>query len=73
MASMPKGPFPAEVLAEPEIVYDDNDPDVLYPPGATAQNNYAPPKLYQCRYCGSVVNEYELEHHVCPEEDPEDG
>ena len=74
-ASHPVGPFPAELLRESVIVYDDNDPDDMYPAGATAQNNYAPPKLYKCQYCGDIVTEYEVDSHVCPDdnEEYEDG
>lgn len=64
-AGRPKGPFPSEVLAPPVITYDDNDPDDIYPPGATAQNNYQGVILYKCRACAATVTEEQMDAHRC--------
>lgn len=76
-ASAPLGPFPYEIMVQSQIVIDNNDPDFLYPPNATAQNNYAPPKIFRCTYCEELVHEYETEFHKCEEyderEEDEDG
>ena len=67
----PKGPFPAELLREPEIVYDykealsENGDDYL--PGATVQNKYSPPRYLRCGSCLVRVLETETESHVCEE------
>lgn len=34
-------------------------------PGATAQNNYRPDKMYRCRHCNERVAAVNLESHVC--------
>jgi hypothetical protein len=65
------GPFPVEVLAEPVITYDDTDPDNIYPPGASAQNNYQGVPLYRCRDCSATLTGDQLDDHIC--EDPADG
>lgn len=64
-ASHPRGPFPAEVLAPPVIVYDDTDPDVLMPLEANAQNNYQPETVYVCNLCDARVVESMLDEHRC--------
>lgn len=66
----PRGPFPPELLRGPEIVTD-YEPDDGYPyePGATAQNNYKPPRWYRCNTCQELVTEDELASHTCPEPD----
>ena len=71
-AGYARNPFEAEVLAQPTIVTDDNDPDVLYPPGATAQNDYRGLQFYRCRECGMTVSEDDLDNHVCEDFDGED-
>lgn len=68
----PRGPFPPEVMASSVIIEDDNDPDVLYPPGATAQNDYTPTRMFRCNYCGASVAEHDTEHHACEEPHGED-
>lgn len=65
-------PFPPEVMAPPIIVIDDNDPDLLYPPGATAQNNYAASPLFKCRQCAATMTEEETRWHECGDDDGED-
>lgn len=72
----PQGPFPPELtvghpLAEPEIIYDyqeayaEDGSEFL--PGATAQNNYRPPRYLRCSLCHVRVIESETEYHVCEE------
>lgn len=64
----PNGPFSQELLAEPEInhnyspAFKDD-----YLPGATAQNNYRPPRYLRCALCSARVLESETEFHVCEE------
>lgn len=65
---LPQGPFSRELLAEPEIVTDyepafQND----YLPGATAQNNFTPPKYLRCAVCFARVLEQDTPNHVCEE------
>lgn len=68
-ASAPRGPFSPEVLAPSVIVFDDTDPDLLYPLGATAQNDYQAPQYFRCRLCGEVMAEDEMDAHYCEETD----
>lgn len=72
MASAPSGPFPHEIFAQTRVVIDDNDPDYLYPPSATAQNGYALPRVFRCTYCDDLVPEYDLDYHVCPDDDEDE-
>lgn len=64
-AGLPQGPFPAEVLSPPVVTYDDTDPDNIYPPGATAQNNYRGVDLYRCKSCSATLTEDQLDGHDC--------
>lgn len=68
-----RGPFPAEIMAPSEIVYEDADPDMDYSPYATAQNNYQPPPSYRCRMCEAILQEEDLDSHICLLEDDDDG
>ena len=65
----PVGPFPAHLFREPEIVVDYrphlSEDGSEYPLGATAQNNYQPPKYLRCAVCFVRVLETETENHVC--------
>lgn len=72
----PQGPFPPELtvghpLSEPEIIYEyqeayaEDGSEFL--PGATAQNNYKPPRYLRCSLCHVRVLESETEYHVCEE------
>mgnify|MGYP000187321295 CR=1 FL=1 len=65
----PRGPFPAEIFDEPEIVYDyqseDDEGGSSLPEGATAQNNFKPIKYYRCVYCHTRVADYEIDEHDC--------
>lgn len=64
------GPFSAELLREPEIVvskpaYNEDGSD--FAPGATAQNNFSPPRYLRCGLCYVRVLETETQNHVCEE------
>lgn len=70
----PNGPFPPELtvghpLAEPEIVYEYDsayaEDGSEYLPGATAQNNYRPPRYLRCALCSMRVLDTETADHVC--------
>lgn len=67
----PKGPFPREMFAEPEIIYDYAPADDVdgsnLPLGATAQNNYKPVQVLRCGDCLARVLETETELHMCEE------
>lgn len=65
----PKGPFPPELFADPEIVVD-YDPaysedGMDFELGATAQNNFKPPRWLRCYDCHERVREDETELHSC--------
>jgi len=64
-----QGPFPQEVLKEPEIiteyVSEINEDGSEYAPGSTVQNNYSPPKWVRCSTCMVRVKQTETEEHVC--------
>lgn len=70
-AGYPRGPFNPEILAQPVIVFDDNDPDDVFPPGATAQNGYRGVQMFRCRDCGAIVREEDVESHRCEVDDGE--
>lgn len=65
----PYGPFPSEVLKEPEVIYEYtpalSEDGSDFAPGATAQNNFNPPRYLRCRVCMVRVLEDETESHVC--------
>jgi len=65
----PRGPFPPELFDEPEIInaYDQSEYGEEYELGATAQNNFTPPKWLRCGECYARVLETETEEHVCEE------
>lgn len=58
----PHGPFPREVLAQSSVVYEDNHPDSLH----EALDDV---RLFRCKYCADVLYEYELDEHVCEDEE----
>lgn len=67
----PRGPFPAHLFQEPEIV-DDYMPAMSedgseLPIGATAQNNFKPIKWVYCSSCYEKVKSTETESHTCEE------
>jgi hypothetical protein len=57
----PFGPFPPEVLAQPKVMYEDNHSDSLH----EALDNV---RMFRCKDCGEIINEYELESHDCDDE-----
>jgi acetyl-CoA carboxylase beta subunit len=65
------GPFPAELLSQPKVIYDyDKQSDnggAEVPVEGTAQNNYAEGKWYKCNDCANVVSESQIETHLCVE------
>ena len=67
-----KGPFPPEIFMRPEVIHDYARPGDEILEGATAQNQFRPPKVFKCRNCEELVLEHEIPDHECPEED-EDG
>lgn len=66
----PRGPFPRELFADPEIVTVEDyvDDEVL---GDTAQNNFKPTKYLYCSVCYERVKSTDTETHICP--DPADA
>lgn len=66
----PRGPFPRDLFAEPEIVYGNIDADEYggnFALGSTAQNEYKPPRYLRCGSCFARVLETETSEHVCEE------
>jgi hypothetical protein len=65
----PYGPFSAELLAEPEIIYDYDqaygEDGSDFAQGATVQNNFKPLKYLRCSVCLVRVLETETESHKC--------
>ena len=64
----PRGPFPRELFDEQEIVVDKpalNEDGSEFPLGATAQNQFKPPKYLRCAACMVRVLESETDSHVC--------
>ena len=64
----PQGPFPRELFEEPEIIVDKpalNEDGSEFPLGATAQNQFKPPKYLRCAACMVRVLESETDSHVC--------
>jgi hypothetical protein len=67
----PQGPFPSELFRESRIVTDYDSPQDEdgsdFELGATAQNNYNPPKYLRCARCFARVLETETQLHSCEE------
>ena len=67
----PRGPFPASLFKEPEIVYDyeseQDEGGSNFPLGATAQNNFKPPHYLRCKSCLTRVIEEDAHLHKCDE------
>ena len=68
----PRGPFPAEIFSEPEIITDYQSFDDDIPVGATAQNNFRSPRLFRCNNCSMVVFEHEMPNHWCDDVEDEE-
>lgn len=60
----PRGPFPSELFSEPEIIFVKEEESL---PGATAQNNFNPPKYLRCALCNVMVLESKSTVHKCGE------
>ena len=45
-----------------------DEPVDPFPPGATAQNGMKEVLFYECRACGEVLRETELDNHECEEQ-----
>ena len=58
----PKGPFPEDLYKESEIIFAKEEE---VPLGATAQNNFKPPKYLRCALCNVRVIEFEKDSHEC--------
>jgi hypothetical protein len=58
----PRGPFPPEVLAGPQMAYGDEHSDSLHP----ALDEV---RFFKCRDCEEVLFETELDNHTCEEEE----
>lgn len=65
----PRGPFPPELFMQPEIVYDYEqafaEDGSNFLAGATAQNNFEPPRWLRCYDCHERVREDETSDHEC--------
>lgn len=59
-AHSPRGPFPPEVLAEPQMAYEDNNSDSLHV-------GLDDVRFFRCRLCEEVLLEAELDNHDCEE------
>lgn len=72
-ATYPKGPFPTELFQRPEVIVDyvENHAGGETTIGGTAQNNYAPLKYFKCKVCTEIMNEREMQSHICKGEDGE--
>ena len=66
-----KGPFPDHLFRESKIVFDyesENDENGNnFPLGATAQNNFKPPRYLRCKSCLTRVIEEDALLHKCGE------
>lgn len=61
----PRGPFPAELFIDPEIITDYVPFDEEHERGATAQTDFKSPKLFRCKECAVIVLEHEVPDHWC--------
>ena len=60
----PRGPFPADLFQEPEVVVSETIEE--FDAGATAQNNFKPHWL-RCVACHDRVRDDKTDQHVCEE------
>ena len=60
-AHSPRGPFPPEILAGPQMDWEDYHSDSLH-------EDFDDMRLFKCRDCGEVLYEAELDNHDCEEE-----
>jgi len=59
-AHTPRGPFPPEVMAQPEMAIDERHSDSLHP-------GLDDVRLFKCKECDEIVIEEELSTHECDE------
>ena len=67
----PRGPFPPELFFTTPICSDYEPQEDRYLPGATAQNDFKPDRLFRCRDCLMDVYESETPYHECLPPSPE--
>jgi len=58
VAHSPRGPFPPEVLAQPQMEYEENHSDSLH----VGLDNV---RFFRCRDCEEILLETELDNHDC--------
>lgn len=58
----PHGPFPPEILAPNKVSYEYEHSDSLH----EALDDV---RMFRCRDCGDILDEYSLEEHECYEEE----
>lgn len=56
----PRGPFPPEVLAEPEMAFDPSHADSLHV-------GLDDVRFFKCRDCDEVLLGEDLDEHICEE------
>lgn len=59
-ASRALGPFPPEVLSQPQVEYGNQHSDSLHEALDTV-------RLFRCRDCDEVLQEDQLDNHTCEE------
>jgi hypothetical protein len=63
-----RGPFPAELFREPEIIhgnYDKTEFGESDPIGSTTQTNFKAPRVMVCSLCDARMLENKTGDHVC--------
>jgi len=60
--TLPRGPFPPEVLAQPKVRYEYEHSDSLH----EALDDV---RMFRCRDCGNILYEAELDNHDCESEE----
>jgi len=56
----PRGPFPPEVLAEPEMSIEARDADSLH----VGLDDI---RFFKCRHCEAILIQKDLDDHICEE------
>lgn len=59
-SSRPLGPFPPEVLSQPQVEYGNEHSDSLHEALDTV-------RLFRCRDCDEVLYRDQLDNHTCEE------
>lgn len=60
VAHTPRGPFPPEVLAQPQMDVEEYYSDSLH-------EGFDDYRLFRCRHCQETLLESELDNHDCEE------